>query len=102
MICRLVGASLGFLAFAVTIVAGLYVQNPVTVTLSRSIFALFVFCLIGLLVGAAAQAVVGEYERNRESEITKRYSGESEIADESGSGADSESAGTPPIGVQEA
>ena len=51
MVARFAGASLGLLAFATTAVAGLYVGNPPTVTLSRSILALFAFCLIGLLLG---------------------------------------------------
>ena len=73
MIARFVGASLGLLAFCITVVAGLYAQNPVTTTLSRSIFALFVFFLLGLALGTAAEAVVNEHEHSREAEILKRY-----------------------------
>ena len=73
MVARFVGAGLGLLAFTITIVAGLVVHNPVTVILSRSILALFVFCVIGLVLGGAAQLVVREHERSRESEILKRY-----------------------------
>ncbi len=69
MVARLTGASLGFLAFTVTIVAGLAVGNPVSVTLSRSIFALFAFVILGMLLGGAAQLVIGEYGRKREAEI---------------------------------
>jgi len=72
MVARFAGASLGLLAFAASTVAGLYVGNPPTVTLSRSILALFAFCIIGLLLGKAAQTVVAEYERNRRSEIERR------------------------------
>ena len=73
MIARYAGASLGLLAFSVSILAGLFVQNPVSVTLSRSIIALFVFCVIGLVLGSAAQVVVAEHEKNRKSEIQKRF-----------------------------
>ncbi len=73
MVARFAGAGLGFLAFSITAFAGLLVQNPVTVTLSRSILALFVFTIIGLALGTAAELVVQEYENNRESEIRKRY-----------------------------
>lgn len=73
MVARFAGASLGLLAFTVAVVAGIYVQNPVTVTLSRGILALFLFCGIGLVLGAAAQLVVNEHERRRESEILKDY-----------------------------
>jgi hypothetical protein len=73
MVARFTGISLGLLAFAITVTAGLLVRNPVEVILSRSIFALFVFCLIGLLLGGAAQMVIAEYDKDRESEILKRY-----------------------------
>ena len=75
MAARYAGASLGLLAFTIVITAGLIARNPVTVTLSRSIFALFLFCLIGLVLGRVAQVVVAEHEQKRESEIRKRYHG---------------------------
>ena len=73
MVARFTGVGLGLLAFTITIVAGVCIQNPVTVTLSRSILALFVFCLIGFVLGGAADVVVAEYEAGRESELQKRY-----------------------------
>ena len=73
MVARILGASLGLLAFTITIIAGLYVQNPVTITLSRGILALFVFCVIGLVLGGAAQLVVNEHERQRAEEIREQY-----------------------------
>ena len=84
MLARFAGASLGLLAFAVSAAAGLLVQNPVSVTLSRSVLALFVFCIIGLLLGSAAQMVIAEHERNRESEIRKRYEKDSTGAGNTG------------------
>ncbi len=80
MVARFAGASLGLLAFAAIAVAGLYVGNPPAVTLSRSILVLFTFCVIGLVLGKAAQAVVSEYERNRKSEVDSRIRAESERA----------------------
>lgn len=73
MVARFAGASLGLFAFTVAVIAGIYVQNPVSVTLSRGIFALFLFCGIGLVLGAAAQVVVNEHEHKRESEILEEY-----------------------------
>jgi hypothetical protein len=73
MVARFAGATLGLLAFTITVVAGVLAHNPVTVTLSRSVLALLVFCLIGLVVGSAAQAVVVEHERSRTREIRERY-----------------------------
>src|SRR3990172_10396916 len=75
MVARYAGAGLGLLAFTIVVTAGLIARNPVTVTLSRSIFALFLFCLIGLVLGRIAQLVVAEHEHKRETEIRKRHHG---------------------------
>ncbi|MEK7710769.1 MAG: hypothetical protein AAB341_02640 [Planctomycetota bacterium] len=81
MVARFAGASLGLLAFSVTIAAGLYAHNPPMVTLSRSILALFTFCIMGLLFGRAAQIVIAEHERNRRAEIERRYRDDAEKSD---------------------
>lgn len=73
MVARYAGASLGLLAFSITVFAGLAVNNPLLVTLSRGILALFLFCLIGLIVGTAAERVVREHERSREAELRKQF-----------------------------
>ncbi len=73
MVARYAGASLGLLAFTIVLIAGLFTQNPVNVTLSRGVLALFIFCLIGLVLGTAAQKVISEHEQKRESEIRDRY-----------------------------
>ena len=84
MVARFAGASLGLLAFTITSAAGLLSQNPVEVTLSRSIFALVLFCVIGFLLGTATQMVVAEHERTRESEIRKLYRKDSAGTDSAG------------------
>ena len=75
MLARYAGASLGLLAFTIVVTVGLIARNQVPITLSRSIFALFLFCLIGLVLGRVAQAVVAEHEHKRDTEIRKRYHG---------------------------
>lgn len=60
------GAALGLLAFSTAIIAGLWVRNPVSLILSRAIWAMFVFFVIGLLLGWAAQVVVREHIKDRE------------------------------------
>ena len=99
MIARLAGVGLGLLAFSVTVVAGLAVGNPVDVILSRSIFALFLFCLVGILLGAAAEAVVAEREKDRAAQIRKRY--RQDAASPAAEGADGEAPGqeAPSIGT---
>ena len=69
MVARLSAAGLGLFAFAVAITGGLVAQNPFTVVLSRGILALFVFCLIGLVLGGTAQLVLTEHAKRREAEI---------------------------------
>lgn len=81
MVARLTSVSLGLFAFAVSTLAGLYVQNPATVTLYRSILALVIFSILGLAVGHAAQKVAREHLRAREAQVLQRY------PDESGTGA---------------
>ena len=83
MIARFSGAVLGLLAFAVAVFSGIYAENTVTVTLSRGILALFVFCAIGFVVGGAAQMVVAEHERTARERINERYSERPQGADES-------------------
>ncbi len=69
MVTRFVGAALGLFAFSVSVLAGLYAQNPVRVVLSRSILALFVFFLIGVVVGHLAQRVIADHFNAREAEV---------------------------------
>ncbi len=66
---RAVGATLGFFAFTISIFAGIWVGQPVSLTLSRAIWAMFVFCIIGLVTGYCAHVVVREHIRKRESEL---------------------------------
>lgn len=65
MVSRYTGACLGLFAFAITVVAGLWVENPPLVTMSRAVWALVLFCGIGLLVGACAQSVIHEHHVRR-------------------------------------
>lgn len=74
MIARYSGAGLGLLAFSVTIGAGLFVGNPIMTTLSRGILALFLFCAIGYVLGAAAQIVVKEHARTRRLQVLQEDS----------------------------
>jgi hypothetical protein len=82
MVVRLTGSALGLFAFAVTMVAGLWVGNPVPVTLSRSIFALFLFFIIGIALGGAAQAVLNEHQAQRERALRERIEETAKEADE--------------------
>ena len=58
---RLMGASLGFFAFAITIFLGLTAGNPFETTLQRAMQAMFVFFALGLAVGWIAYRVIDEH-----------------------------------------
>lgn len=73
MVARYTGASLGLLAFAITTTVGLWANNPVDVTLSRSIQSMFVFFVIGTVLGMVTQRVIAEHEKSREDMIRERY-----------------------------
>jgi len=73
MLARYAGSTLGLFAFAVAIIAGLSAHNPVTTTLSRSLFALFAFFLIGYVLGSAAQLVVNEHRMRSNEDIERKY-----------------------------
>jgi len=77
MVARVTGASLGLLAFTITVASGLFVHNPVETTLSRGILALILFCILGLLLGGAAQQVIAEHRKQHEASIRDRFRGES-------------------------
>ena len=66
MVGRFAGACLGLLAFALTILTGLVAHNPPMVTLSRALWALGIFCVLGLVLGGIAQTVISEHVRRRE------------------------------------
>jgi len=73
MVARFAAASLGLIAFTITVLAGLLTHNPVTTTLSRSILALFLFCFIGFSLGKVAELVIAEHQRKKEHELLERY-----------------------------
>lgn len=73
MVARFCGAGLGLLAFAVALIAGLWSGNPATVILSRGILALFVFCLLGVILGMIAEAVLAEFEQQQHNKLKDEF-----------------------------
>jgi hypothetical protein len=89
MISRYTGAILGLLAFSASIIAGLVARNPASVILSRAVFALVLFCIIGLVVGGAAQFVIDDYARRRYKELLPEPSDEDAAPTEEGESTNS-------------
>jgi len=97
MIARYSGATLGLLAFTIVITAGLFTHNPFTVTLSRSIFALFMFCILGFVLGGAAQLAVNENTRQRKMKFREKLQTISAIKDDTGLKTEAEVGNTGPV-----
>lgn len=57
---KVVAASMGLCGFAVTMIAGLAVDNPLDVIVMRSLVALLTCYVVGSLIGLAAEAAVGQ------------------------------------------
>lgn len=76
---RSIAAALGLLAFSVSILGGLWVRNPVTAILSRAIWAMIAFSIIGLLAGWVVSIVLLEHRADREKALFT--SGESDDDD---------------------
>ena len=66
---RLCGASLGLFAFAIAIFQGLLSGNPTPVILSRALWALVLFCIIGLITGWLGYRVLDEHALRRSREL---------------------------------
>ncbi len=58
---RLCGATLGFLAFTVTVGLGMAAEIPHDVIIFRAITAMFIFFLLGLFTGWVANRVIDEH-----------------------------------------
>jgi uncharacterized membrane protein len=64
-----IGAALGLFAFAVTAVMGLVAGNPAEVILLRALWAMVIFCLIGMVTGWVASRVLDEHILRKEQEM---------------------------------
>jgi hypothetical protein len=58
---RTTGACLGLLAFSTAILAGVSIGNPVATTLSRALWAMVAFYILGAVLGHVAMRVIDEY-----------------------------------------
>lgn len=66
---RLCGACLALFAFSITLLFGLFAGNPIEVILPRAIWALVLFCAIGLSVGWVGCRVLDEHSLRRHREM---------------------------------
>ncbi len=96
MVARFTGAVLGLMGFGVAALAGIIVGNPISTILSRAVWSLILFCIIGLCVGAAAQLVIAEHEARKRKELfpTDEQRGEQAEPASASPSADARSAGS--------
>ena len=66
---RLCGAALGFLAFSIAILLGLWSNNPFEVILTRALWALVGFFMLGTATGWVAWRVLDEHALRRDREL---------------------------------
>ncbi len=71
MLAKLLAAILGLMAFAVCLLGGLSVAARAEVAIRRGLEAMIVFCVLGWLVGWAAEAVVFERVRKEAQEAAQ-------------------------------
>ncbi len=81
---RLCGASLGLFAFAIAILLGLLAGNPTPVILSRALWALLIFCVIGLIAGWVGYRVLDEHAVHRSREMLSEIDGQKDAAASAG------------------
>jgi hypothetical protein len=70
---RNVGAQIGLLAFAVAVLAGLYVGNAATVILMRALVAMVVGAVVGQVAGWAAKQVLRDHLQRKKLELDKQH-----------------------------
>lgn len=70
---RLCGAALGFLAFTVAILLGLWSNNPFDVILIRALWAMVGFFVLGLASGWVAWRVLDEHALRRDQELEAEF-----------------------------
>ncbi len=62
---RRAGACLGLLAFCLTIVRGMGAGNPPEVILTRALWAMILFFLLGMVLGYAGHLAINEHTARR-------------------------------------
>lgn len=78
---RLCGAALGFLAFGVTVFLGLGSGLTPETILVRAIWAMILFCILGLLTGWVAYRILDEHAIKMNRELFQEIEEEQEAAE---------------------
>ncbi len=68
---RRAGACLGLFAFCVTLLRGMAVGNPPTTILSKALWALVLFFMLGLVLGYLAALLFDEHEVGRKTKLAE-------------------------------
>ncbi len=82
---QLCSAGLAFIGFSMSLIIGLFAQNSYTTVVSRALYVMMVFYMLGLFISVVGDRVIQE-NFNQEIEILESQleSKVSEVADSSG------------------
>ena len=78
MTTKICGAGLGFLAFAVSLVIGLWTENPFITIVSRSLIVMGLFYILGCCLAGIGQKVINENVENEKQRIQQEIAAEIE------------------------
>ena len=93
---RLCGSALGLLAFGTTILLGLAAGNPSQVILVRALWAMVIFCGVGVSVGWVAYRVLDDHALRTSREMFPEEDGDEEKQAPDPSASDAEQQGMAP------
>ncbi len=66
---RRAGACLGLLAFCLTIVRGMGAGNPPELILTRALWAMIIFFVLGMVLGYAGHLAINEHTASRAKQL---------------------------------
>jgi ABC-type nickel/cobalt efflux system permease component RcnA len=70
---RSTGVQIGLFAFAVALVAGLYVGNSATVVLTRALVSMAVAAVVGQLAAWTARLVLRDHLQRRKQQVDREH-----------------------------
>ena len=83
MTAHVCGAGMAFLGFSLSLIIGLWVNNPFTTVVSRSLVVLFFSYIFGLMLAGIGQKVIVEnFEAERETLAAKSEQSDQQLGSE--------------------
>ena len=83
MTTKICGAGLGFLAFAVSLIIGLWTENPFITIVSRSLIVMCLFYILGCCLAGVGQKVIIENIEDEKKRIQQEATTENDSVEDS-------------------